>query len=1856
MQGAESGSGRLAAIILGLLASGCVLIVAAAHALTAASLAGSRASSAAEQAQPGESGEEIIERARYLASKLGLGFGVPAQARRNAVRAMRNLELRQSALAAILTGAPPVWQFIGPKPILNERANFGGGAGVVGPAISSVTGRVTAIAVSPLGDLIFVGTANGGVWRSTDSGASFAPVFDSQPTQAIGSIAVDFDNANHTLPTVYVGTGEGNFSLDSYYGQGIFRSTDLGATWTQLGASLFGTLSIPSLGLVTKLNPNPDFSPMPVNPPVILAGVSALDGFSADRSDSFWLETKVLNAGIWFSENNGVTWSTDIPCEPNGTVGGDCTKQCSTALSATGATGGGCDVTQVVVDPFNTSNIYMSEYQNDVFASHHDPTLFPIFNPVVFPNPGGGGGGFPNGPKQIGRATIAVGPPEGVGADRCPVAPLSSAGKWLCGAVYVLLGAPDLRHYLAFYKSTDGGMSWQTRTVPQFTFGSGATAVTIDGTNANNYSASFYDQTLLASPLTRGEVFFGGIGVYSSANSGAGWDFLASGGGTHADQHALALDSGANLYVGNDGGLYRYFAGAFTALNENISAGQIQGIGPHPFDSNKLIAGFQDNGTELFTGPLGWKFVFGGDGGFALFDQILPQFAYRTDATGSVRLSTTSSCTGCPSIARSSDGGVTWQTSGSVDLASLLLRVGSNDADFYPPLAVDPAVAQRAFIGTDRVFVSTDGMLTWQVQTGQDLTAGCKTGTCALQDLEFAPTDHTKAWSLSQQYFASTPPAPGVPGVSIGFELFNTTQADCPDQPTCASHPTPSATPTPRATATGGRTPTPSATPTASPTPIGPNLAVWNDITIRLGFDSSKTQATGISVCPTDANTAYLTLSGFTSATGIGHVYRTTDFGQHWKRADGAGGSSPLPDVPVLRALVDNQGVLCGTVLVGTDIGVFRTTDAGATWQPFNQGVIPAVPVFDIEQNPAGTIFAGTHGRGAFRLVEGPPTQTPTQSPTATQTSTPSPTTTATATATQTHTATATPSRTPTETSTPTPTATETPTPTPTDTPTETPTDTPTETSTETPTETPTPAPTAFAGPFIEKIPSTILVGSSFVIQGFGYTSKSLVNFFVATATGAINAGPLTPVTRSASALTVNVPVTVALGQGFAAVQVVNPDQGFVESNLANALLQGAPGTGIPTTTTINGTPLSGTSIDPKFAVNNVETVVKQGGTVQLGGSGFDTVNGVAVDIFCACPGGKVGPFFVLPGTTPPAGASVHEAALSSSLINLALPSTGPNAPVTGPGSFVISNKGADGTYSKKGNAVSVPIGEQITVSSVAQSGSTITVDGTGFSPLTVINFFNLQCAKVVNLGGLDSSGKPLIPLKLVSPHQFTFQLTDVKPAPVSGPAYVQALNPPYVPFASSGTAAGGSLKLTATTLACATPTPGPSPVPACQPASGLSALTQGNNVVAYVANNTTQLQVVPIEGSGTHATLSSTNGFNSCASNSRTGETVCTSGAIQDAKGNYSSIDVYRIKGSSIFKIISAPANFSSFPAPAPSGYGSKVSMDASTNVAVIGVALGVDTPSEGFELLNLGAGTLGAALKPQISGHYTFVSNAFVVDEVRQLLLSPEPLPDPYKQSGGMWFQIYKLGSTPKLYNSQIAIASDIDPDSTTVQPEFAATAVDCTTGITVVGVEQHAYDNPPNQTMGVEVMDVSRAVYTEGAGGAPGTFSAPHQIQKLPDLCDAFSGLSNGDCTTHFNASSGPSEVTVAPGTHLGLIADPGDRGIAALRLPATSGAGAPAILDYAIASIPVITPTGTQWFDNGNVPFPLTAYISPTSGRAFALLANTANANANVAKVDIAALLNAKRMTGSHIVDPTVDLVKSGIVTFIPTGAP
>ena len=100
----------------------------------------------------------------------------------------------------------------------------------IGPALTS--GRISDIAVDPSNKRTwYVGVSAGGVWKSTNGGISFSPVFDGQGSFSIGTVNVDPANPN----VIWVGTGENNAQRVVAYGDGIYKSIDGGRSWTNMG-------------------------------------------------------------------------------------------------------------------------------------------------------------------------------------------------------------------------------------------------------------------------------------------------------------------------------------------------------------------------------------------------------------------------------------------------------------------------------------------------------------------------------------------------------------------------------------------------------------------------------------------------------------------------------------------------------------------------------------------------------------------------------------------------------------------------------------------------------------------------------------------------------------------------------------------------------------------------------------------------------------------------------------------------------------------------------------------------------------------------------------------------------------------------------------------------------------------------------------------------------------------------------------------------------------------------------------------------------------------------------------------------------------------------------------------------------------------------------------------------------------------------------------------------------------------------------------------------------------------------------------------------------------------------------------
>ena len=118
---------------------------------------------------------------------------------------------------------------------------------MIGPFRGGRTRAVAGVPGQP--SVFYIGQVNGGVWKSNDYGRTWNPIFDSQPTQSVGAIAVAPSDPN----IIYVGSGEGLHRPDLSVGNGIYKSTDAGKTWAHLG--LTDAQQVPALA-VDPRNPN----------------------------------------------------------------------------------------------------------------------------------------------------------------------------------------------------------------------------------------------------------------------------------------------------------------------------------------------------------------------------------------------------------------------------------------------------------------------------------------------------------------------------------------------------------------------------------------------------------------------------------------------------------------------------------------------------------------------------------------------------------------------------------------------------------------------------------------------------------------------------------------------------------------------------------------------------------------------------------------------------------------------------------------------------------------------------------------------------------------------------------------------------------------------------------------------------------------------------------------------------------------------------------------------------------------------------------------------------------------------------------------------------------------------------------------------------------------------------------------------------------------------------------------------------------------------------------------------------------------------------------------------------------------
>ncbi len=797
----------------------------------------------------------------------------------------------------------PGWMPIGPSPVPNgQTQQF--------PSVAPVSGRATCVVVDPTNsNKVYLGTAQGGVWRTLDGGATWTPIFDAAQSLAIGALALAPSN-----PTIlYVGTGEPNNSADSYFGVGVYRIDNADTT-----ADLAGPIN-PQIttGTTTALTYNcfngraiSRILVNPANPANIFVSTAAGVAGAAGNALSNTIPPLALR---------GVFRSTNATAAAGSVTFQKLVVNTDGSLDSPGT--GNTSIFDMVFEPGNANNLLVSTSGaatgGVIMRSTNALAATPTFTQVLFP--GFNGLVMHLAINKVGAVvTVYLASNEPSTVTAC-----SSIGQ-----------AGRVR------KSVDGGVTWS------------APLVAAEGYCGGQCS---YDNPVAVDPNDANIVYIGGNArgtcsdvLKRSANGGT--TFTRDDTGLHADSHGLFIDPltvPSTVWFVNDGGVWkRQDAVAGTAwLNQNtngLNTIQFVSLAVHPTDQFLTLGGTQDNGTEAMTASYGnWVSAESGDGGFALIDQsstdttnvtMYHTFFNQTNNFIGFDRTNLGTCLPPPDASKDSwefrGGGFTNDPTLSCDGTAFTVSNGINKADtvlFYAPMALGPGTPNTLYFGTDKLYRSTD--------RGDTMPAVSQVfvASVAVSAIGIAPAnDNVRIVGLRNgKVFATTTGAN--PLLDTGFVA-----------------------------------------------PANATASATNKHVARAVID------------PLNNNTAYVTLAYYTNPSTAGQIWRTTNLNAATPTWTSIGNTATgLPNVPVNGFVVDtgDPGFPGASVLyAGTDIGVFVSTNGGASWNPFGNPLLPRVAIFDLVMQPSFRILrAATHGRGAWQIglpgsncVPVPPTPTAT--------------------------------------------------------------------------------------------------------------------------------------------------------------------------------------------------------------------------------------------------------------------------------------------------------------------------------------------------------------------------------------------------------------------------------------------------------------------------------------------------------------------------------------------------------------------------------------------------------------------------------------------------------------------------------------------------------------------------------------------------------------------------------------------------------------------------------------------------------------------------------------------------------------
>ena len=649
-------------------------------------------------------------RDEYIASLRGLDLERPfavAARRSEAINRMNDQEARIKAAAKTAAPNAPAsfadWTELGPTTLLNGQYQGG--------LTGTVNGRATAVVVDPTdSNTIYLGTAQGGVWRSTNGGTTWTSIFDTAQSLAIGAIAL----APSSPTTLYVGTGEPNNSGDSYFGVGVYRIDNAKTT-----PVLDGPINpVITTGTAPALTYN-CFNGRGISK-IVVDETNAANIFVSTAAAVSGAGGNALSNTIPPLALRGVFRSTNATAAAASVTFSKLIVNTDGSLDGAPATGN-TSIFDMVLEPGNSNNLLVttsgSVTGGAVYRSTNALAGAPTFTQTLFP--GFNGLVMKLAINKVGAVvTVYVSSNE----------PSVGAG---CGSE-----SGRVR------KSVDGGVTWS---VP---------LVAAEGYCGGQCS---YDNPVAVDPSDANIVYLAGNArgtcsdVMKRSNDG-GTTFLRDDTNLHADAHSIFIDQNVTphkVWFANDGGIYsRPDAPATTPWisNNNAPLGVFQfvSVAVHPTDPNFTIGGTQDNGTEAQqTSPGNWTSAEGGDGGFALIDQSATDTGANLKAMYHTFFNLTNNLIGfdraelgsCLLVKNSWEfrgnyPGQTGDPTPSCDGTAFDAPNGISVTDtvlFYAPMALGPGGVgnpNTLYFGTNKLYRSTDRGDTMTIVSQNPLIAG----------------------------------------------------------------------------------------------------------------------------------------------------------------------------------------------------------------------------------------------------------------------------------------------------------------------------------------------------------------------------------------------------------------------------------------------------------------------------------------------------------------------------------------------------------------------------------------------------------------------------------------------------------------------------------------------------------------------------------------------------------------------------------------------------------------------------------------------------------------------------------------------------------------------------------------------------------------------------------------------------------------------------------------------------------------------------------------------------------------------------------------------------------------------------